>query len=125
MGRGYHRVLFIFVDGIGLAEEGEANPFAAIETPTLNELLGGPLTLERCGRGDDWALLPLDAGLGVPGLPQSATGQATLFTGVNAAVEMGRHVTGLPGPRLRDLVARHGRGAAEQDDGRDRRDGSV
>lgn len=48
----------------------------------------------------------IDACLGVPGLPQSATGQTTLFTGVNAPQYMGRHVEGFPGPSLRTLITR-------------------
>ncbi len=47
---------------------------------------------------------PIDACLGIDGLPQSATGQATLFTGRNAAQYMGRHVEGFPGPTLRKFV---------------------
>ncbi len=35
--------------------------------------------------------MPLDATLGVEGLPQSGTGQTTLLTGMNAAREFGRH----------------------------------
>ncbi|MFQ5351254.1 MAG: metalloenzyme, partial [Thermoanaerobaculia bacterium] len=50
----------------------------------------------------------LDATLGVDGLPQSATGQTALFTGVNAAEAIGRHVSAFPGPRLRELIRRHG-----------------
>jgi hypothetical protein len=42
--------------------------------------------------------------LDVPGLPQSATGQATLYTGVNAAQVMGRHKEGFPGPTLCKLL---------------------
>jgi len=41
----------------------------------------------------------------VPGLPQSATGQATLFTGVNAAQPLGRHLQGFPNASLKDLIA--------------------
>lgn len=48
--------------------------------------------------------MSIDACLGVPGLPQSATGQTTLFTGVNAPHYMGRHVEGFPGPSLRNLI---------------------
>ena len=48
--------------------------------------------------------VPIDARLGVPGLPQSATGQATMFTGVNASQYMGRHCEGFPGPSLRRLI---------------------
>ena len=46
----------------------------------------------------------IDACLGVPGLPQSATGQTTLFTGINAPQYMQRHVEGFPGPSLRTLI---------------------
>lgn len=42
----------------------------------------------------------LDACLGVKGLPQSATGQTTLFTGVNASERLGRHLSGFPTPTL-------------------------
>ncbi len=52
--------------------------------------------------------MPLDATLDIPGLPQSATGQASLFTGRNGAALLGRHQTGLPGPRMRRLVEEHG-----------------
>ena len=48
----------------------------------------------------------LDAALGVEGLPQSATGQTALFSGFNAPLEIGRHVTGLPGPRLKSILDR-------------------
>lgn len=47
---------------------------------------------------------PIDACLGVEGVPQSATGQGTMFTGVNCAKAMGRHCEGFPGPALRKIV---------------------
>ena len=47
---------------------------------------------------------PVDACLGVEGVPQSATGQATMFTGVNCAAAIGRHSEGFPGPDLRKIV---------------------
>ena len=46
----------------------------------------------------------IDACLDVPGLPQSASGQTAMFTGVNAAQYMGRHCEGFPGPSLRKLL---------------------
>lgn len=46
--------------------------------------------------------------MGVRGVPQSATGQTALFTGVNAAKAVGRHVEGFPGARLRKIVEEHG-----------------
>jgi hypothetical protein len=104
----YHRLLLLFVDGIGLAPGESDNPFATEASPEIERLLGGPLTAEQVAERGDRILVALDACLGVAGLPQSATGQATLFTGVNAARWMGRHVTGLPGPKLRDLVEARG-----------------
>lgn len=92
------------MDGIGLAPAAAWNPFAREPTPALRALLGGPLTAERAGDGESVSLAALDACLGVEGLPQSVTGQASLFTGVNAARLVGRHVTGFLGPRLRELV---------------------
>lgn len=79
--------------------------------PHLHNLLGGPLVLD----GGQNAILPpsgvtlraLDACLGVPGLPQSATGQTALFTGVNAAALVGEHVTAFPTKALREVIARH------------------
>jgi hypothetical protein len=47
---------------------------------------------------------PISADLGVKGVPQSATGQTALFTGLNAAEVIGRHSQGFPGPTLRKLI---------------------
>lgn len=86
------RTLFILVDGLGLGPP----------TPGINPLYSGvcPCLLDLLENH----AVPIDAGMGVPGLPQSATGQTALFTGVNAARVMGRHVEGFPGPVLRDLI---------------------
>jgi len=39
-------------------------------------------------------LVPTDACMGVPGLPQSATGQTSLLAGLNAPAAVGRHING-------------------------------
>ena len=85
------KIIFIFIDGLGLAPPSPDNPVTESNCPHLHRLL------QQDSR-------PIDACLGVPGLPQSATGQAALFTGLNAAQAMGRHVEGFPGPSLRKLV---------------------
>lgn len=101
-------LLFVFVDGIGLGEEAEHNPFATADTPTLHALLGGALTAARATFNHTDVLFgKLDARLGVTGLPQSATGQASLLTGTNAAVHMGRHYGPHPGPTVKRLLAQH------------------
>ena len=101
----------MFLDGLGLAPPGPHNPLSQVPTPHLRDLLGGPLVLDG---GQDTTLpsggatlRALDACLGVPGLPQSATGQTALFTGVNAAALVGEHVTAFPTRALREVIARH------------------
>ena len=80
--------------------------------PHLEGLLGGALTLETLDRlaknGQPGLVLrALDARLGVPGVPQSATGQTALFTGVNAPAAVGDHVTAQPTGPLREIIAEH------------------
>jgi len=99
------RFVWIFLDGVGLAPAGPANPLSTVPTPALAGILGAPLVLEACRVEPEHVLVPLDACLGIPGLPQSATGQTTLFTGENAAALVGRHVTAFPGPSLAALLA--------------------
>lgn len=84
------RVLYVFIDGVGYGPPGEQNPVCPDVCPTLCKLMEGAVHLDAC--------------LDVPGLPQSATGQATLYTGVNAAQVMGRHKEGFPGPTLCRLL---------------------
>jgi len=104
MAKESYPLLLIFVDGIGLAAGGADNPFDTVPTPGLDSLLGGPLTLESVGVDAHRTLVALDACLGIDGLPQSATGQTTLLTGVNAQHEIGHHVPALPGTRLREIL---------------------
>jgi len=87
------RVLLLFLDGVGAGEADAAvNPFLVARLPHLATLLDGALPLAgvRASFGNA-SLAPLDATLGVPGLPQSGTGQTALFTGLNAAALHGRH----------------------------------
>lgn len=104
------RVLMVFVDGLGLGPGGDFNPLITAPTPGFRSLLSGfPLTLETVGSpGGPALLLPLDASLGVAGAPQSATGQAALLTGENAAGLLGRHLKGFPNRALKDLLKEKG-----------------
>jgi hypothetical protein len=100
--------LFLFMDGIGLGNPDPLiNPFFKAEMPNLRALLDGnklvtgitPLESERA------TLIALDASLGIPGLPQSATGQATLLTGRNIPQEVGEHYGPKPHKPVRELLA--------------------
>jgi 2,3-bisphosphoglycerate-independent phosphoglycerate mutase len=101
------RLLFIFIDGLGLGKSEPVNPFYGMATPGLSALLDGKdFVADSAGYGGLKAsLLSLDATLGVNGLPQSATGQASIFTGINAAAYLGGHLNGFPDQKLRRLLA--------------------
>lgn len=97
------RVLFIFLDGIGLGENNpETNPFALAKMPNLNRLLDGRSLLKESApfHGEHASLLGIDAAVGVSGLPQSATGQAILLTGKNIPAELGYHYGPKPNPEV-------------------------
>jgi hypothetical protein len=85
------KVLFLFIDGVGLRAPALDNPVHSGICPVLCQLIG-------------IHSVPIDACLNTKGLPQSATGQTTMFTGVNASQYMGRHCEGFPGPSLRKLI---------------------
>lgn len=101
-------MLLCFLDGVGLGPDDPAtNPLARAPTPTLRALLGGPLVAPAAAERDGALLAPVDATLGVPGLPQSATGQTALLCGVNAPAVEGRHVAAYPTAGLRVLLRQH------------------
>ncbi len=101
------RILFIFFDGWGLgAPDPAINPFINAPMPTLRELFGTMPTNDNGHYVSARAsLVPTDATLGVPGLPQSGTGQTTIFTGVNAPREIGEHLGPYPNAALRKILA--------------------
>lgn len=102
------RFLFIFLDGVGLGEaDARANPFFKAKMPHLRDLLDGHMLVEGVAPLETAraTLLALDANLGVPGLPQSATGQATLLTGKNTPQLVGEHYGPKPHQPVRELIA--------------------
>ncbi len=89
------RVVLVFVDGLGWGDDDpDRNPCLTYG----GSLFDFPRSTARCK--------PVDACLGVEGLPQSATGQTALLSGVNAPAEVGGHVTGFPTPSLREILKR-------------------
>jgi 2,3-bisphosphoglycerate-independent phosphoglycerate mutase len=97
------KVLFLFLDGIGLGDnDPEKNPFVRSKMPYLQSLLGGQTLIRETApfEGDVATLLSVDPNLGVDGLPQSATGQAVLLTGINIPAELGYHYGPKPNPEV-------------------------
>jgi 2,3-bisphosphoglycerate-independent phosphoglycerate mutase len=86
------KTIMVMIDGFGIPENGWADSIYS----------------ECCGKDfvelfDSYSI-PVDATMGVSGIPQSATGQTALFTGCNAAKLMNRHIQGFPGPSLRKVI---------------------
>lgn len=99
-------VLIFFMDGVGLGEpDRETNPFVTAHLPHLNSLLGEGWYLrdQQPRIGGRASLVPTDTTLGVPGLPQSATGQATILSGRNVPQLIGEHY----GPKPNGAVTAH------------------
>jgi 2,3-bisphosphoglycerate-independent phosphoglycerate mutase len=97
------KILFLFLDGIGLGDnDPEKNPFVRAKMPYLQSLLGGQTLIHETPlfEGDYATLLAVDPNLGVDGLPQSATGQAVLLTGINIPAELGYHYGPKPNPEV-------------------------
>lgn len=97
-----NRVILIFIDGLGLgSRDNTKNPCAGKNLKLLSCFDNGNESLPIAGGG---LLIPTEATLGVGGLPQSATGQTTLLTGVNCSQLLGRHLPGYPNERLREVL---------------------
>lgn len=86
------KVIFIFLDGVGIGKKDRtANPVYATQQQVLARLI-------------DNARFQADASMGVEGLPQSATGQTAIFTGVNAPKVLNRHLSGQPTISLKKVI---------------------
>jgi 2,3-bisphosphoglycerate-independent phosphoglycerate mutase len=90
--------ILIFLDGVGIGPlDPTFNPFSFAQAGIFNS---SDNRLMANGRR-----FSLDASLAIAGLPQSATGQTTIYTGVNAAQLIGKHLFGFPNQALRRLLA--------------------
>jgi 2,3-bisphosphoglycerate-independent phosphoglycerate mutase len=102
-----YRFLFIFLDGVGLAPPSELNPLSTAAMPFIRSLVGGPLVYGADVNRAEVLFRGIDATLGVGGTPQSATGQTSLFAGVNAAAILGFHLPAFPSERLIAIIREH------------------
>lgn len=100
-------VVILFLDGVGLgAEDPQVNPLVAAGLPVLEGLVGRGALVAGSGPIETPAavMVPTDASLGVPGRPQSATGQTALLTGRNAPQLVGGHYGPRPTAALRQML---------------------
>jgi hypothetical protein len=101
-------ILLIFLDGIGLGDDDPAlNPFSVANLPTLTALTNGKKWVRGIGRQESKRaiFLPTDPRVGIPGRPQSASGQAMILTGRNVPELIGEHYGPRPNPAIRQIIA--------------------
>lgn len=101
---GVNKLIFIFLDGVGLGEDDADNPLATAKLPFLASLIGAPLLKNLTVQQPQLLCQGIDACLGVSGIPQSATGQTALLTGCNAARHLGYHLPAFPNKALIKLI---------------------
>jgi hypothetical protein len=96
-------VLLFFIDGLGIGTRGAQNPLDGLAD-------AAPLAVFQDEEPEiifDGRLVRTDACLGVEGRPQSASGQTTILTGVNAPAKLGYHKQGFPNGALREIISEH------------------
>lgn len=88
-----NNILLIFLDGVGIGKEDyEFNPFFKYGFKTFTKIFGAiPSLINSTLIKDEKYLFPTDARLGIEGLPQSGTGQTSIFCGVNAPKIINQH----------------------------------
>jgi 2,3-bisphosphoglycerate-independent phosphoglycerate mutase len=96
-------LLLFFIDGLGIGTRGPHNPLDGLPDAE-------PLAIfqnERARVPFDGVLVETDARLGIEGRPQSASGQTTILTGINAPAAIGHHKQGFPNATLLDIIREH------------------
>jgi hypothetical protein len=83
-------LVWLALDGVGHPQDAPGASAWEQEVPALRPLIDGGLAL--------------DTTLGVPGTPQSGTGQSCALTGCDAVRVMGEHFGPYPGPTLQKLL---------------------
>ena len=99
-------ILMLFLDGVGIGRKDSSDPFFHVQLDALGGLLGGAIpSLRNAYLSTRLATLkPINATLGMEGLPQSGTGQTSLLTGINAPRFIGRHFGPYPYSSLKPVL---------------------
>ena len=101
--------ILFFVDGVGIGERNNNNPLYKYKNLSLGYFKDQFYTVsEGCKSilkvSDNKVVFSVDPVMGVEGIPQSATGQTSIFSGVNAQKLAGKHLSGFPNRFLRKIL---------------------
>lgn len=98
-------VIFLFIDGVGLGKAKKENPFFLQHYESFEVLSKGNFSREaEPFFSQNHLFKAIDANLEIEGLPQSGTGQTTLFTGKNASKVIGKHFGPYPHSAIKPLL---------------------
>jgi len=99
-------VCFIFIDGIGIGKRDPINPLSNSDLKSFSFFTNSIGIDDQCEEIYENKKLfkKINANLGVEGLPQSGTGQTTLFTGENASKLIGKHFGPFPHSGIKPLL---------------------
>ncbi|MEN8223226.1 MAG: hypothetical protein ABFR36_08195 [Acidobacteriota bacterium] len=92
------RFIFIFIDGIGIGSPNGNNPFVSADPDILRLWEGAVL------KRNEVRIKAIDPLMGVSGIPQSATGQTTIFTGKNIPRLLSKHTGSFPNRIMRKII---------------------
>ena len=96
-------VLLLFIDGLGIGARGPFNPLDGLADSEPLAIFRGEIPKTPFGG----IVVPTDACLGVEGRPQSASGQTTILTGINAPALLGYHKQGFPNSAMLEILREH------------------
>ncbi|ASV12002.1 metalloenzyme [Leptospira santarosai] len=101
-------IFYMFIDGIGFGpDDPETNPFSRYANSFFLPLAGKPIPENAPEPLKNAVFLKTDASMGIKGLPQSATGQTSLWTGINACKVLQRHLSGFPTFTLKKIISKY------------------
>ncbi len=101
-----NRLMMIFVDGWGIGKNDPGiNPFVRFKFNFLNDFFRFIPTIKKGTHSSRYfSIRPVNATMGVEGLPQSGTGQTAIFCGFNASKYIGKHFGPYPYSTLKPLI---------------------
>lgn len=91
-------MIFLFLDGVGIGKRNKFNPFFTTDADYL------PFYSNNKGLPDLTPIKNIDAIMGIRGIPQSATGQTSIYTGKNIPKILGKHIGSFPNKKMRAII---------------------
>ncbi|NCQ17000.1 MAG: metalloenzyme [Ignavibacteria bacterium CG_4_8_14_3_um_filter_37_9] len=106
MEKSAHHILLLFLDGVGIGKNDyDVNPFFKFGFKTFEKIFGETPHLENQSLSNGKIFLsPVDALMGIKGLPQSGTGQTSIFCGVKAPQIINQHFGPFPYSTLIPII---------------------